>query len=65
MIEFNGNERVAIKGFAILLVLWNTMIIAGAIEASNNSNGTIDLTMQNFEDELSKKALMVMFYSPE
>ena len=65
MIEFNGDERVTIKGFAILLVLWNTMIVAGAVEASNKSNGAIDLTLLNFDDELSKKALMVMFYSPE
>lgn len=64
MTEFKGNERVTIKAIGILLVLWNPMAIAGVIEASYNSNDTIALTEQNFDDELGNKALMVMFYAP-
>ena len=65
MLEFNGNKRFTIIGFTILLVLWNPMIIAGSMPASYDSNDTIVLTELNFEEELEKKALMVMFYTPE
>ena len=65
MTEFNGDKRVTTKGIAIFLVLWSPIVFAGVMEASYNSNDTIALTESNFEDELSKKALMVMFYTSE